>query len=183
MKPALVIRPSKAPILVKVAAVSAAVASLGLALYGEPVLHLTIPFFIAVLTPFAATAIAVVTLARSSPNRLQQGRHCLLALSVGMVALVVFQFPALPISMIVHDRDLARTRVWCDHLITELEQWRSDHGTYPESLEATSLVVDPPNRWQRGGRYRFEDGEFELTYSTGESRDGYTYHSLGKSWH
>lgn len=182
VKPTSVIRPSEAPIQVKVAVVLAALTSLGIAFYGEPLLSLTIPVLVAYFTSIAATVIAIATVIRASPNRLQQGRHSLLALLVGVTALFVMQFAAFPIAMVVQDHDLARTREWCDHLVSELERWRSEHGSYPESLEDTALVVDPPSRWSNSGRYRFRDGEFELSYSAGGIDFEHRYHSLGKSW-
>lgn len=182
MKPTFVIRPSKAPIQVKVAVVAAAVASLGVALYGEPFAHIMVFVGIGYVTPILAAVIVGIAALRSSPNRIAQARTAILVLAVGMGSLAVFQVPGCFVANVLDQRDLDRTRVWCDDLVSRLEQWRSEHGTYPETLEGTSLVVDPPKHWQHGGRYQATNGEFELYYYGEGEADHWTYSSLRKSW-
>lgn len=112
-----------------------------------------------------------------SPTERRVGRimvlGCLFA-STQVVGCAAGQF------VLSHRVDVAKA--WCESLALDLEQWNSEHGHYPESLDAVPFAQDRPKLCREDLLYKPQRDGFELDFFTGEWLAGWTYHSASKTW-
>lgn len=134
-------------------------------------------------TPILVGVALAAGAAGPSENRLPRMRAALVVLAAGLSCVLVVQVPGCAATSWMNSVHVDDAKVWCERLAGDLDRWRDEHGAYPESLEATSLVVDPPRRCREALSYRLHDGVFTLEFLAGEEFfSAWCFRSDDRTW-
>ncbi len=161
-----------------------AVYSIWWAWLGEPDGHWLMIFGLAFATPFLIAGVLLIVRLTPERGRVERMRRTLFTVLTGIACVGTLQVPGFMAAIAVQTTRIAEAKEWCERLASKLEQWRSDHGHYPEDIDGTELVTDAPWLCDSRSLYRLnEDETFVLETHTGPgSTEYWTYSSRDGSW-
>jgi hypothetical protein len=158
-------------------------AAAAIASKGDTTYHAAWIAMVFMCTPILVGVTLAVGAAGSTENRLARMRAALVVLAAGLSCFLVVQVPGCAASSWMNSVHVDQAKVWCERLAEDLDRWRDEHGAYPESLETTSLVVDPPVRCRSSLRYSIRDGVFTLEFMGGEEFfSAWCFRSDDRTW-
>ena len=90
---------------------------------------------------------------------------------------------SLSLGRFLHQSEIRATRQYVSSIVPKLEEYRREHGRYPESL--TAFPESPPPRLLRDPHgYRVVDGGFRFEYwDSAGMMDGYCFDSSTREWY
>jgi hypothetical protein len=161
---------------------------LGLAAYGAIVIYAD-PLLLAILvyaatlwiaTPCIGVALVIFLFAAVSRRWL---RPPLLLLSM-IFAIACLMWLTLPINLFIQRRAVAAAQAYPDRIAPLLEQYREQHGMYPNTLDQLSSRLRVPRLLRRSYGYHSDGQHYTFTFpEPGGMIDVWDYSSETRTWH
>lgn len=86
-------------------------------------------------------------------------------------------------SHFVSQSRITEAQRWCESLASKIEDWRAAHGEYPESIQGSELVVDPPKLCDTRWLYSSRDGTYTLSFYDERGFDSiWSYDPRARTW-
>lgn len=143
---------------------------------GDPSGHWLMIFGLGVSMPFLIAAMMIIFQLTPERGHVEHMRRALFTLLTGIACVVTLQVPGFMAAIAVQTTRIAEAKQWCERLAWKVEQWRSDHGSYPANIHGTELAADAPRLCDPLSLYHLnEDGTFNLEIYTGQGSYAATY--------
>ena len=113
-------------------------------------------------------------------NGVPQG---LRTLFIGSVIVGFSMATSLGVGKLLHDSEIRRTREYVAAIVPKLEEYRTEHGRYPESL-AVFPDSRPPRLLRESHGYSAESDSYRFEYwDPAGMMDGYCFDSSTREWY
>jgi hypothetical protein len=102
---------------------------------------------------------------------------------IGIVIILLTTLLSLPAGGLVHDRDVARAKAFCEALVPELDRYKQTTGSYPRTIAPVLRDAPPPLLLRDRTFYMSNGAEFEFSFTDRAGMmNGFTYFSAERIW-